>query len=78
MDEMFRIAEIFKEKILNAILLSSNQWKFVRKLKIPSVATEFYMKKKERKIPPDNSTPIFIQERIIVCMYSIYVNKIKE
>jgi hypothetical protein len=25
MDEMFRIAEIFKEKILNAILLSSNQ-----------------------------------------------------
>jgi hypothetical protein len=29
----------------------------------------------EEKISPDNSTQIFIQERIIVCMYSIYINE---
>jgi hypothetical protein len=27
---------------------------------------------KREEIPPDNSTPTFIQERIIVCTYSLY------
>jgi hypothetical protein len=34
-----------------------------------------YKEKEKDKIPPDNYTPIFIQERIIVCMYSLYINK---
>jgi hypothetical protein len=48
--------------------------KYEAGVKIPSVATEFYSKKKERENPPDNSTPIFIRERIIVCIYSLYIN----
>jgi hypothetical protein len=41
--------------------------KVCQELKIPSVATEFYTKKKKEKIPPDNSTPIFL--------YSLYITK---
>jgi hypothetical protein len=31
--------------------------------------------KRGQEIPPDNSAPIFIQEKIIVYMYSLYINK---
>jgi hypothetical protein len=76
MDEMFRIAEIFKEKSWTVILILSDQWKFVRKLKISIRCYRvLYEEKGKKKNPPDNPTPIFIQERIIACMYSLYINK---
>ena len=76
MDEIFRVAEIFKDnKILNSD--PNLEWSMKIRQEIENSIRCYrvlYEEKNKEKILPDKSTPVFIQERIIVCTYSLYVN----
>jgi hypothetical protein len=66
MDEMFRTAKIFKEKYLNGDPNLGRSMKVRQEIEYSIGCYRVLYEKKKERIPPDNSTPIFIQERIIV------------
>jgi hypothetical protein len=75
MNEMFRIAEIFKERILNGDPNLERPIKVRQETENSFRCYQVLYEEKRKKNPLDNSTPIFIQERIVVRMYSVYTNK---